>query len=252
MSDNNKTWKIATLNIQAGLSTHRYQDYITKSWHHLSPIQTQKNKNLSAIGKLASGLDVFGVQEVDPGSFRTSFKNQAEILAQHSNFKYWSYQANRNTGISVTANAIYSNHLLIDTETWTLPSRKSTKAPRGVLKTHIQDKNTKETWCCAVAHFSLNARDRLAQAAFLAERLQDEKNIILMGDFNDTPDSKSLSPLARIMGGHTNEPTYPRWSPKKNIDIIWWKDLDVINSKAHQWCETDHCAVELSFNIKDK
>ena len=250
-SQSPKTWKVATLNVQAGLSTHKYRDYITQSWHHISPTSAHKHKNLMDICGAVQHLDVFGVQEIDPGSWRSGFKNQAMFLAEHGRFNHWSYQANRNTGLSTTANGIFSKNPLKMIEHWTLPSRKSSVAPRGAMRADVEDDNG-HTWCCAVAHFSLNAQDRLAQASFLAERLTEEKNILLLGDFNDVPSSPSLKPLDKIFDQHTDLLTYPRWSPRKAIDLAWWRGLDVSASAVQCWGGTDHCGVELTFQIPRK
>lgn len=248
MSKKQKIWRVATLNIQAGLSTHCYRDYFTKSWHHITPLCQSKQQNLISVANSTQHLDVFGVQEVDPGSVRSAFRNQAYWLAQYGKFDYWSYQVNRNTGLSVTANALFSRHMLHDVEHWTLPSRKSTPSPRGAVLSHIEDPSGKK-WSCVVAHLSLNAQDRLSQSKFLAERLADHKHIILMGDFNDTPNSVSLAPLRGIMTNCTTTPTFPRWNPIKTIDVVWWKNIDVKKYQSVPWGSSDHCAVEMEFAV---
>ena len=246
-----KIWRVATLNVQAGLTTHRYRDYLTQSWHHVSPTATHKHKNLMDICQSVQHLDVFGVQEIDPGSWRSGFRNQALILAQNGGFDHWSCQSNRSTGVSITANGLFSKTPLDQVEHWTLPTRKSAPAPRGAVHAKFLDEHGHH-WTGVVAHFSLNAQDRLSQASFLAERLAGEKNLLIMGDFNDLPTSKSLAPLAKIVDGYTDLPTYPRWSPQRAIDVVWWKDLDIREHTAQCWGGTDHCGVEIAFQVPPK
>ena len=173
-----KIWHVATLNIQAGLETNKIADYLTKSWHHISPTIPSKFKNLKLICNHAKHLDVFGVQEVDPGSIRSGFKNQTYWLSEYGDFPYWSCQTNRSTGFSTTANALLSKHPLNMVEHWILPTRKSSPASRGALCVYIEDDISKEGWYCVVAHFSLNAKDRHTQASFLAERIKNYNNLL--------------------------------------------------------------------------
>lgn len=248
--ENELLWKIASVNIQAGLSTNNYREYITKSWNHVSPLTAQKYQNLSNICENIKTYDFVGIQEIDPGSIRSGFQNQALWMAERGLFDYWSCQKNRATGFSTTANALYSHHQLSKIEHWVLPSRRSATSQRGALKAMVKNKITQENVCCVVAHLSLNRQDRLAQASFLAERIQDEKHLVLMGDFNELPSSSSLMPLQQVLDGHTTIPTFPRWSPQKAIDIIWWKGVQEKSSQAHAWGSTDHCGVELHFTVK--
>lgn len=238
----NKIWRIGTLNIQAGLKTNKFGDYVTKSWHHVTPVGDKK-KNIHATVPHIQHLDVFGVQELDPGSWRSAFVDQTRWLAEQAGFPYWSQQANRNLKLSITANAVLAKHPLFDTEHWTLPGKDQKDSPRGAIKTSLGP------FTCVVAHFSLSSKDRLAQSSFLAERLKDEPNLIIMGDFNATPDSKDLKPLAQLMDDCTLHPTYPRWKPQKPIDVMWWRGLDVIEQSVHQWGVSDHCGLEVAVRM---
>lgn len=243
-----ESWRIATVNIQAGLSTHRYRDYITGSWNHITPLTAKKYQSLSEICENIKPFDVVGVQEVDPGSIRSGFQNQALWMAERAVFDYWTCQKNRSTGFSTTANALYSRHELVEVEHWVLPSRTSAPAPRGAVKATVVGKNG-EKWSCVVAHLSLNAQDRLAQSSFLAERLTDHQHVLLMGDFNDAPASSSLAPLRALMDGHTTSPTFPRWAPQRAIDLVWWRNAQVTQSQAHAWGGTDHCGLAVEFSL---
>ena len=240
-----KIWHVGSLNIQAGLTTNSYKDYVTKSWHHVSPLSKSKNKNIFDVSHLVKHLDFLGVQELDPGSMRSGFSNQASDLALHAGFEHYAYQANRSTGLSVTANGFFSKVPFEDVEHRMLPSRKSSVSPRGVLVARIPS----ERLTVAVAHLSLNALDRARQAAHIVSVLEKEENVILMGDFNDTPSSLSLSSLKASMDGHTSVCTFPRWKPSKCIDSIWWRGVDVLSENAQNWGLTDHCGVDITFKI---
>lgn len=247
MSDKKEVWHVGSLNIQAGLSTHCYRDYFTKSWHHVSPTSKSKHQNLFSVGGSVGHLDVFGVQEVDPGSLRSGFSNQAHFLAEHGKFDHFTYQANRSTGLSTTANALFSKHELLRVQNIKLPSRKTATSPRGVLLSHID--TPKGPIAVGVAHLSLHPLDRKHQSEAIMQALKNEERVLLMGDFNDTPSSLSLASLKEGMDGHTTSATYPRWKPSRCIDVIWWRNLDVLEENSRVWGATDHCGVDIKFKL---
>jgi len=246
-----KIFHVGSLNIQAGLSTHSYKDYLTKSWHHVSPLAKSKNKNILDIAQLVNHLDIFGVQELDPGSVRSGFSNQASNMALHAGFDHYAYQANRSTGLSVTANGLFSKHPFESLHNEKLPSRKSAVSPRGVLIAKISMGDMpKFDLAIAVAHLSLNSFDREKQVERIVSLLKEEENVILMGDFNDDPLSKSLKCLKNNMDGHTTGCTFPRWNPSKCLDSIWWRGVDVLSENIQTWGASDHCGVDIKFKAK--
>ena len=243
-----KIWRVGSLNAQAGIATHKYRDYLTGSWHHVSGGGI-KEKNLRSILDHTQHLDVFGVQELDPGSLRSGQLNQAHWMAQHGGFDHCSYHVNRVTRWSQTANAILSRLPPSRLEHIRLPDRLSAPAPRGAIIAHFECPGSRKTWCAVVAHLSLSQRDRARQADFIADRLSDEPHVVLMGDFNAEPHQVDIKILGRTMDGHTPHKTYPRWNPTRAIDLIWWRGVDVMEHNVHAWGATDHCAVDMSFRL---
>ena len=79
-SPRTRTLRLLTANIQAGSSTRRYSDYVTRSWSHALPAG-RKRSSLDAIATLARDHDIVGLQEADPGSLRSGFTNQTHYLA---------------------------------------------------------------------------------------------------------------------------------------------------------------------------
>src|SRR5690606_13333538 len=73
--------KLLSANIQAGSSTRRYSDYAMRSWSHVLPAGG-KRQALDQIAELAGGHDIVGLQESDPGSWRSGFTNQTHYLAE--------------------------------------------------------------------------------------------------------------------------------------------------------------------------
>src|SRR5699024_8161267 len=84
-------------NMQVGVGTKRYHEYITRGWRHVLPSR-QVHENLGRIAELVAQHDFVGLQELDAGSRRSGHLNQLEWLAQHAGFHYWRAQVNRDLG----------------------------------------------------------------------------------------------------------------------------------------------------------
>ncbi|HHQ43077.1 MAG TPA: endonuclease, partial [Chromatiales bacterium] len=74
------TLRLLSYNIQAGIGAGRYRDYLTGSWRHVLP-DRRTLANLDAIARLLRRYDLVGLQEVDGGSLRSAFLDQARYLA---------------------------------------------------------------------------------------------------------------------------------------------------------------------------
>ena len=144
--------RLLSANIQAGASTRRYADYATRSWAHVLPLG-DKRGSLDTIADLVAQHDIVGLQESDPGSWRSGFTNQTHYLAERAGFDYWSHQPNRNVGVTASnrrvgvvaasANALLSRMEPVEVEDHPLPGRLS---GRGVqLKSPI---STEFGWSC--------------------------------------------------------------------------------------------------------
>ena len=164
MNNPTHTLRLLTANIQAGSSTRRYSDYVTRSWSHALPAG-RKRSSLDAIARLASGHDIVGLQESDPGSLRSGFTNQTHYLAQRAGFNYWSHQPNRRMGgVASSANGLLSRLEPVEVQDHALPGRIG---GRGVLLARFGDGS--EGLTVAVAHLSLGVSSRLSQLDFIAD-----------------------------------------------------------------------------------
>src|SRR5690606_2701687 len=142
--------RVLWANIQAGSSTRRYSDYVTRSWSHALPAG-RKRTSLDAIAKLAAEHDIVGLPEADPGSPRSGFTNQTHFLAQRAGFHYWTHQPNRSVGgVASSANGLLSKLEPVRISDYPLPGRIR---GRGVLLGHFGD--GREGLTVAVAHLSL-------------------------------------------------------------------------------------------------
>ncbi|WP_101926159.1 MULTISPECIES: endonuclease/exonuclease/phosphatase family protein [Luteimonas] len=241
--------KLLSANIQAGSSTRRYSDYATRSWSHVLPVG--KTVSLDAIAALAGTHDIVGLQESDPGSWRSGFTNQTHYLAERGGFGYWSHQPNRRVGaVASSANGLLSKVEPLEVVNHALPGRIS---GRGVLLGRFGEGD--EGLTIAVAHLSLGAQSRHAQLSFIAELLQDHPHAVLMGDFNCTSDRPEMDVLYRstnLQPPACAVHTFPSWRPQRAIDhILVTSNLKCANMQALPAAFSDHLALSTELEIPD-
>ncbi|MGH8031043.1 MAG: endonuclease/exonuclease/phosphatase family protein [Luteimonas sp.] len=240
--------KLLSANIQAGSSTRRYSDYATRSWSHVLPAGN-KRAALDLIARLAGDHDIVGLQEADPGSFRSGFTNQTHYLAERGGFDYWSHQPNRRLGnVASSANGLLSKLEPLEVIDHALPGRI---AGRGVLMARFGDGDAGLT--VAIAHLSLGTQSRRAQLAFIAELLHAHPHAVLMGDFNCTADRPEMGLLYR--GTRLQPPTgavhtFPSWKPLRAIDHILVSDGIVCRDlRAFAAAASDHLALSITLDV---
>ena len=56
--------RLLSYNIQSGLTTRKYSQYLTRSWKHLVPVPSRM-ANLDGIARILAEYDIVGLQEVD-------------------------------------------------------------------------------------------------------------------------------------------------------------------------------------------
>ena len=240
--------RLLSANIQAGASTRRYSDYVTRSWSHALPMGRKRN-SLDAIAELASDHDIVGLQEADPGSLRSGFTNQTHYLAEQAGFDYWSHQPNRNVArVAGSANGLLSRLEPVDITDHSLPGRIP---GRGVLLARYGTGDA--GLVVAIAHLSLGANSRRAQVDFLAELLAGHPHAVLMGDFNcvaDRPEMERLFARTHLRPPQACVPTFPSWRPHKAIDHILASDaLQPAQLRALPAANSDHLALALEIEV---
>jgi len=246
-----RTLRVLTANIQAGSSTRRYSDYVTRSWSHALPIGS-KRTSLDTIAKLAGERDIVGLQESDPGSLRSGFTNQTHYLAERAGFHYWSHQPNRRMGgVASSANGLLSKLEPVEVQDHALPGRIG---GRGVLLAKFG--SGRAGLAVAVAHLSLGANSRMAQLAFIAELLSEHPNAILMGDFNcvaDRPEMQVLYRQTTLQPPGCIVPSFPSWRPERAIDhILVSGGLPIERTEAIPAAFSDHLAIGMDVAVPQK
>lgn len=240
--------RLLSANIQAGSSTRRYSDYATRSWSHVLPAGN-KRWALDQIAQLAGTHDIVGLQEADPGSWRSGFTNQTHYLAERGGFDWWTHQPNRNVAnLASSANGLLARIEPVEVQSHPLPGRIS---GRGMLLARFGD--GAEGLSIAVAHLSLGAQSRRSQLSFIAELLHDHPNAVLMGDFNctaDTPEMDILYRNTRLQPPSCAIQTFPSWRPAKAIDHVLATGSLICNDmQAMPAALSDHLAVSVAMDV---
>jgi len=212
------TLRLISYNIQVGIHSNAYRHYFTRGWQHLLP-HPSRTANLDQIAHQIRGYDIVALQEVDGGSIRSNHMNQVEYLAESAHYRYWFQQLNRNLGkIAQHSNGMLSRFKPNSIEDHKLPGLVP---GRGAILMEFGE--TSEKLMIVLLHLSLGARARTNQLAYINERLQDYRHIIVMGDLNtETDNLLHHSPLCQL-GLHTAEGThhtYPSWRPSYRFDHI--------------------------------
>lgn len=167
--------------------------------------------------------DVVGLQEVDEGVERSGRVDQAQALGtrlgmDHTFGAFFEYQGGE------YGMAILSRHPILGAEPLPLPEGNE---PRVALVAQIELPGG-EVLSLVNVHFDWVGEDtfRYAQALEVAAALDTLPSpYILLGDFNDGPDSRTLA-LFRTRALEAEKPadarfTFPSGSPQREIDYVF-------------------------------
>ena len=232
---------LLTWNIQAGIGTRRYRDYLLHA--HRQLVHTSaKAQVLRDIAREITSYDVVCLQEIDLGGRRAGYRSQIEALAGHSGHAHVAVQQNRIVpGISRHGNAILSRWPLTLVADIKLPGRVG---GRGCLIVDVAGPFPLRVACL---HLSLGAADQQAQLAAVASALRDGPGWVAMGDFNCGAASAVLQGFCQSTGSKpapTVHATYPSWRPRRDFDhIVSGGGLSLTQVRVEPPILSDHLAV---------
>lgn len=242
--------KLLSYNVQAGICTTRYHQYVTSSWKHVLH-HPQRFHNLDRIAQLARGYDLVGLQEVDAGSRRSGFVNLTQYLAEKAEFPFWDDRTNRRLGrFASHSMGMLSRYLPIEITEHKLPGRVP---GRGVLCVRYGRKDA--SLMVMIVHLALSRRARMEQLAFLSELVNEHRNVVLMGDMNCPSESPEINQFINrtlmcepAHGLHT----FPSWRPERNIDhILVSPTLKVEQVKVLDYPVSDHLPIAMEITLPD-
>jgi endonuclease/exonuclease/phosphatase family metal-dependent hydrolase len=245
-----KRLRLASFNIQTGITTASYRDYITGSWRHIWPSR-KRLPNLNRIAHLLKPFDIVGLQEVDGGGARSHNIVQTQYLAEQAGFPHWHNQVNRRIGNL----ALHSNGLLSRFKPDAVYDYKLPGLPgRGALLARFGRLGDRALYVC-VLHLALSQHSRLRQLAFVSELIHDLPHVIVMGDLNCEPGSPELKLLTAStrLGEPVHEiNTFPSWSPHRMLDhILVTSSLKVEHVHALNFPVSDHLPLVMEIELPE-
>ena len=240
--------KLLSYNVQGGIYSRRYSDYLTNSWKHVLP-HPERLVNLTRIAQLLQQFDVVGLQEVDAGSLRSEHIDQIQYLARHGTFPYWYCQINRNLGPF----AQHSNGLLSRLKPERITEHKLPGLPgRGAVVAELPLTEGAHL-AVGIVHLALGWRARQRQLDYLAELAEAHPLLVLMGDFNCGCSSRSLRAMVRRTGMHglnCSLKTFPSWRPRRNLDhILASHALRILSAHVIDYPLSDHLPLSVTLEL---
>lgn len=250
MSGRGRQLRLLSYNIQAGTTTGKYREYVTRSWRQVLP-NNQRVANLDAIAELVRDYDIVALQEVDCGSLRSGFLNQAKYLATHARFPYWNHQGNRKVGIVAHA----GNGLLSRIEPAAIEEHRLPGAipGRGAIVARFGE--SQRALHLVVLHLALGRRARGQQLRYVAGLVREFPHVVVMGDLNTPPGSRELMRFcdeAGLINPDRHVLTFPSWHPQRAIDhILVSADMNIAELRALPVSYSDHRPLAMTLNLGD-
>ena len=240
--------RLLNFNMQIGLHTRHYGDYVMRAWRHVLP-GTGMRANLDLIAELMSPYDFVALQEGDAGSLRTLWLNQIEYLARRAGFPHFGLTVTRDLRpITQHCLGFLSRMSPRHVRDFRLPSMVPGR--RGLSVTLGSDAGDLEVM---VVHLSLGARSRRQQLDFLCKRLPENRPVVLLGDLNCEPDELLRHGSLRDCGlsvSPGSPATFPSWRPSRCIDhILVSPQIRVYRMKALARTTSDHLPLAVEIGI---
>jgi len=239
--------RLLSYNIQVGITTRTYRQYLTGGWKHLLPYKG-RSETLAAIAKQMQDYDLVALQESDSGSLRSGFVNQTEQLAKLAHFPCWHERTNRRIGH-------LARHSLGAVSRLRPHSVSQLALPglvpgRGALLLRFGKEGKK--LAVMVVHLALGKRARQKQLLYIAPILRQFEHAIIMGDFNTSLESSEMRlffEMANLQQPEIWFNTWPSWQPKKNFDHILVTPEITITKAEVLPSESDHLPIALEVQL---
>ncbi len=204
------------------LFQEEHADAFIKTWH--------QSVNLEQIAEVIRqyDCDIIGLNEVRGAGDSPYYSNQAELLGKMTDRYFAFAKAVEFPGEGSYGTALLSRFPMKSCETVRIPAMEEApnREPRVFLKAVLL---VPQEVTVFVSHFGGHPREQeLAVETFSKEIKEITTPILLMGDFNTTPDSGRLDPIYQTMDeafAKENPFTFPSFHPVRKIDYIFAKNL---------------------------
>lgn len=243
-----RTLRLLSYNIQVGIRTERFRHYLTHGWKHLLPYDSRR-ENLDRIADLVAEYDVVALQEVDAGSLRSGFLNQAAYLADQAGFPYWYSQCNRDLGIL----AQHGNAVLSRREPEMIQDHKLPGMIPGRGAILVQLGQGEDAVVLVILHLSLGPRAQDQQLGYIRELVQEFRHVVVLGDLNISAARLMEHRQIKAAGLTTlswAHHTYPSWNPQVGLDHVLVSSEIGVNDIRVLDCQlSDHLPIEIEIEI---
>lgn len=243
-------FRLVSYNIQVGIRTSRYRQYVTGGWKHLLPHQGRL-RTLASIADQIRGYDLVAIQEADAGSLRTGFISQTEYVARRAGYPWWTERTNRRIGL-------FAQHAIgaiarvqpKDITPLALPGRVP---GRGALMLRFGEGPNPLT--VVILHLSLGRQNRRQQLDFVAELIADAPHAVVMGDFNarhGAPEMKRFFARTQLVEPVERLNTWPAWKPLHSLDhILTTPDLHIERTRVLDEGASDHLPICVEMRVPE-
>ena len=215
----------------------------------------RSNRNLDRITDFMRELepDLVGLVEVDHGSYRSSGKNQAQLLAEslgHYHSHCIKYEENsfwrRVPVLSKQGNAFLARDR-IRNETFHYFERGMKRLVIELELDHV---------VVFLVHLALGSRVRHQQLGSLYQLIKDTKKpVVVSGDFNALWGEREIDLFLAASGLRSANvkrlPTYPSKNPSRHLDFILHSDkITVRDFQVPQVTFSDHLPLVMDFDVQ--
>ena len=203
--------------------------------------------------------DICGLNEVRGAGPVEGYTDQTSAIADGLGFNGYFGEAIKVQGTSPYGNAVVSKLPFKSAEAIAIPDPKSKKGKysfesRCIIKAVLNFEG--KDICFLICHMGLNKSEQKNAVKAICDLLDEIKMpVILMGDFNTTPNDKVLNPIRRLMkdtdefNSVKNMGTYPSDKPEKKIDYIFYRDLKCVKTETIEEIYSDHLPIIAEFEI---
>ena len=241
---------------------------ITFNIQHALDYKNQKiNTKLFADKIKEYDADICGLNEVRGKGPLEGYSDQTNKIADELSFYRYFGEAIKVNGTSPYGNAILSKAPFRSVETIKIPdSDRSDEINRDGEPVHYESRVIikavfeidNNDICVLVTHMGLAVSERKNAVETLCNIIDEtEIPLILMGDFNSTPDDEILIPLfgrledTNSFSVNSDTPTYASYNPKIKIDYILYRGLECVYAETIKDVVSDHFPVIAEFEFKE-
>jgi endonuclease/exonuclease/phosphatase family metal-dependent hydrolase len=204
-------------------------------------------------------VDVCGLNEVRGRGTDQDYTAQVEILGDALGFYRYFGEAIRVGGSNPYGNGIVSRYPFRSIETIPVPDSLQKNEgvyyeSRCVIRAVIEVNN--HEICLLITHMGLAKEERRNAVATVCRLLDDiDSPVILMGDFNTTPEDPVLCPLYERLSSCDecmdvpNQPTFSSYVPREKIDYLFYRGLVCQQSYVVKEIVSDHFAMVAEFSL---